>query len=53
MGYTGPMQMGYGARTFSTHINNGGGAHFLENIYVGQILFVHFCAFFNTRYYLC
>ena len=25
MGYTGPVQMGYGARTFSAHINNGAG----------------------------
>ena len=23
MGYTGPVQMGYGARTFSTHTDNG------------------------------
>ena len=28
MAYTGPEQMGYGTRTFSTHINNEGGTFF-------------------------
>ena len=31
----GPVQMGYIARTFSIHINNGGGT-FLEKIYQGH-----------------
>ena len=53
MGYTAPVQMGYEAKTFSTHINNGE-AHFLENMYTGQIHFSSFlCIIFYTRYYLC
>ena len=39
MGYTGPVQIGYGARTFSTHINNGAGTFFRKHIY-GQIPFL-------------
>ena len=36
--------MGCGARTFSTHINNGE-AHFLDNICKGELLFfIHFYA---------
>ena len=37
MGYMGPVQMGYWARTFSTHVNNGGGTFFRKHIYTGQI----------------
>ena len=34
MGYTGPVQMGYRAKTFSTHINNGGGTFlFRKHLY--------------------
>ena len=49
--YMGSVQMGYGARTFSTYMNNGGST-FLENVYTGQILF-SFISIFNIRYYLC
>ena len=53
MGYMGLVQMGYGAMTYSTHINNEE-AHFLENTYIGQILFSFIlCIIFCTRYYLC
>ena len=55
IGYTGPVQMGYEARTFSTHKNNGAGTFFIKHIqYTGQILFCSFLwTIFYTRYYLC
>ena len=33
MGYTGPVQMGYGARTFYKHINNRVGTFFRKHMY--------------------
>ena len=38
MGYTGQVQIGYEAKTYFAHMNNGGRA-FLEIICMGQILF--------------
>ena len=35
MGYTAPVQLAYGARTFSTHINNGANTFFVH--------FMHYC----------
>ena len=53
MGYTGSVQMGYGAWTFSTHINNGGGTFFRKHIYGANIFFVHFYALFFTPDTIC
>ena len=37
----GLVQMGYGARTFSTHINNGRGPFFRKHIHGANTLLVH------------
>ena len=52
-GYTGLVQMEYGARTFSTHINNGGGTFFRKHIYGANTSFVHFYALFFTLDTIC
>ena len=44
--YTGPVQMG--ARTFSTHINNGGGTFSRKHTYGANTFFLHFYAIFFT-----
>ena len=44
--------MVYEARTFSTHTNNGE-VHFLENIYMREILFIHSFALFCTLDTIC
>ena len=38
---------------FFPHILTTGEAYFLENIYMGQILFAHFCALFFTLDTIC
>ena len=48
MDYTGPVQMWYGTRTFSTHINNVGGTFFRKHIYEANTFFVHFYALVFT-----
>ena len=48
MGYIGPVQIGYGAKTFSTHINNGGGTFFRKHIYGANTFFIHFGALYFT-----
>ena len=53
MGYTGPVQMGYGARTFSTHINNGAGTIFRKHIYGANSFFIHFYELFFTPDTIC
>ena len=47
MGYTGPVQMEYGARTFFTHIV------FRKHIYGANIFFVHFYVLFLTLGTIC
>ena len=47
MGQTGPVQMGYRARSF-LHIQTMGQALFLENIFTGQI----FLSFILMHYFL-
>ena len=47
MGYTGLVQMGYGARTFSTHRNNGTGTFFIKHIYGENTFFFIFMNFFT------
>ena len=44
VGYMGPVQMGYGAMAFSTHINNGAGTFFRKHKYGANIfsfIFMH------------
>ena len=53
MGYTGLVQLGYGGRTFSTHINNGGGTFFRKHIYGANTFFVQFYALFFTLDTIC
>ena len=53
MGYTGSVQMGSGARTFSTHVNNGGGTFFRKHIYWANTFFLHFYALFFTLDTIC
>ena len=49
MGYTGLVQMGYGARTFSTYINNGACTFFIKHTYgMGQYCIVDFYELFFT-----
>ena len=45
--------MGYGARTFSTDINNRGGTFFRKHIYMGKYFFVHFYALFFALDTIC
>ena len=40
MGNTGLVQMGYGARTFSTHIDNRGGTFFRKHAYGANTSFI-------------
>ena len=53
MGYTGPVQMGHRGRTFSTHINNGGGTFFRKHIHGANTFFIHFYALFLTLDTIC
>ena len=46
MGYTGLVQMGYGARTFSTHRNNGAGTFFIKHIYGANTFLFIFMNYF-------
>ena len=53
MGYTGPVQMGYRERTFSTHTNNRGGTFFRKHIYGTNTFFIHFYALLFTLGTIC
>ena len=53
MGYTGPVQMGYRASTFSTHIGKGGGTFFRKHIFGANVFFVHIYALFFTLGTVC
>ena len=46
MGYTGSVQMGYGARTFSTHINNETGTFVIKHIYGANTFLFIFMDYF-------
>ena len=46
MGYTGPVQMGYRAMTFSTHINNRAGTFFRKHIDGANTFSIHFYELF-------
>ena len=45
--------MGCGARTFSTHINNGAGTFFRKHIYGANTFFVHFYELLFTLDTIC
>ena len=53
IGYMGPVQMGYLARTFPTHVNKGGDTFFRKHIYGANTFCSFLCIIFYTRYYLC
>ena len=53
MGHMGPVQMGYGAKTFSAHINNEAGTFFRKHIYGANTSFVHFYELFFTLGTIC
>ena len=53
MGYMGPVQMGYRAMTFSTHINNSRWHFFRKHIYGANTFFIHFYALFYTLDTIC
>ena len=53
MGYMGLVQMGYGARTFSTYINNGTGTIFRKHRYGANTFFVHFYKLLFTLDTIC
>ena len=52
MGHTGPVQIGYGARTFFTHINNGGGTLFRKHVYEVSKTVAEFNKVFNFEKFL-
>ena len=53
MGYTGLVQMGYGARTVSAHINNGAGTLFMKHIYGDNTFLFIFMNYFLTLDTIC
>ena len=53
MGYMGPVQMGYGARSFYTHINNGTGTVFRKHIYGANTFLGHYYELFFTQDTIC
>ena len=53
MGYTGPVKMEYGARTFSTHVTNREGTFSRKHTYGANSLFIHFYALFFISDTIC
>ena len=45
--------MGYGARTFSIHVNNGRGTFFRKHICEANTFFIHFYALYFTLDTIC
>ena len=51
MGYTSPVQMGYGAMTFSTYRNNESGTFFRKHVYGANtflFIFMHYLFTLDT-----
>ena len=53
MGYMGLVQMRYGERIFSTHINNRAGTFFRKHIYGANTFFCSFHELFFTLGTIC